>query len=282
MNLAKKKYKHTLNCNIKTIIEKSYSINNNNGILSKAEPKREIFTYDTMTNYNKDGLIIEKQEITTLNDLNEIVNTFIFEYLNNKISKEYNYSKDGNIKESIFYFYNNNKLKSKNIYDNNKLKFIEEYEYDKQDLLLKLTKYNNHNKIIHTRRFSYDKNKNLILEELYNSRNKKQGQYEYKYFIKKEQLEKQYFYNSQLLKTEIILFDASYNDIKIIKHIDHINPYGVTITSFDSKGNILEEKSDDNFIKYEYSFDQKCNWVKRIEFNNQIPKLIVERDIIYF
>lgn len=48
------------------------------------------------------------------------------------------------------------------------------------------------------------------------------------------------------------------------------------IKYYDGKGTFLEERN------YEYKFDDKGNWVERIEYINQFPKGFLEREITYY
>ena len=57
---------------------------------------------------------------------------------------------------------------------------------------------------------------------------------------------------------------------------------------YDDKGNEIERnlyKSDGSLdvkCTYKYEYDEKYNWIKKIEYRNRIPKFILEREIEYY
>lgn len=61
-----------------------------------------------------------------------------------------------------------------------------------------------------------------------------------------------------------------------------------TIITYDDKGNehtIKVFKADNTFLEekeYTYKYDEKGNWIQRVEYINKFPKLILEREIIYY
>ena len=58
--------------------------------------------------------------------------------------------------------------------------------------------------------------------------------------------------------------------------------------SLDDKGSIVESNIfiSDGSLDYKssdkYQLDENNNWIKRIEYNNEIPKYITERTIEYY
>lgn len=61
-----------------------------------------------------------------------------------------------------------------------------------------------------------------------------------------------------------------------------------TIITYDNKGNELNIKNFDgnnNFQderEYTYLYDEKGNWIQRIEYVNKFPRLLMEREITYY
>ncbi len=51
---------------------------------------------------------------------------------------------------------------------------------------------------------------------------------------------------------------------------------------YDGKGNLLKINVDDDVCEFKYEFDINENWIKRVEYKNELPKYIVLRDIEYY
>ena len=73
----------------------------------------------------------------------------------------------------------------------------------------------------------------------------------------------------------IILFLYLYfrisNSGQIYKKRNEIN-----VRNFDENGNFVDERN------YKYQYDEKGNWVERIEYVNDFPKVLIEREFIYY
>jgi hypothetical protein len=90
-------------------------------------------------------------------------------------------------------------------------------------------------------------------------------------------------------------FDEKGNLIEEKMYSNEDTPNSRVIFKYDEKGNVVEEKKTcyisgcydliidgNDFITYQYEFDKKGNWIKRIEFRHQTPFRIVEREIVYY
>jgi len=54
-------------------------------------------------------------------------------------------------------------------------------------------------------------------------------------------------------------------------------------TIYDSYGNILEREINRNeYINYVYEYDKEGNWIEKIEYKENIPQLVTQREITYF
>ena len=71
-----------------------------------------------------------------------------------------------------------------------------------------------------------------------------------------------YVNKDNLLNKYSYLYDKNGNVIELIKH--------------DGDGNLVFH------LKYELEFDEKNNWIRRIEYNENVAEFIIERDITYY
>ena len=68
--------------------------------------------------------------------------------------------------------------------------------------------------------------------------------------------------------------------------IEEIDFFKVTTYKYDDNKNIVEIrekwKSEEKIKRFNYSYDYKLNWTKKVIFENGQPKKIIEREIAYF
>ena len=109
----------------------------------------------------------------------------------------------------------------------------------------------------------YDKKGNNIETNSYNS----DGSLGFKYIYK---------YDEKGNKIEVNIYDSDGN----------LNFRW--IYKYDEKGNMIEDNKywfDANLadvITYKYEFDKKDNWIKKIEYRDNHPETITEREIEYY
>lgn len=141
-----------------------------------------------------------------------------------------------------------------------------------------------------TNKFIYNKN-DLIVESIYyNSEGKEEGKIKNKYDEKNNLIELIYIdkdneashhkrtfkFNSKNFNTEINEFD--WEGSLEMKYI----------YDYDSHGNVIEDykyKSDGSLYEkrtYEYSFDEKGNWIKKVITKNDKPEFVIFREIEYY
>ena len=68
--------------------------------------------------------------------------------------------------------------------------------------------------------------------------------------------------NGDLKRKQVIKYDNKGNEINV--------------RNFDENGNFVDERN------YKYQYDEKGNWVERIEYVNDFPKVLIEREFIYY
>ena len=68
--------------------------------------------------------------------------------------------------------------------------------------------------------------------------------------------------NGDLKRKQVIKYDNKGNEINV--------------RNFDENGNFIDERN------YKYQYDEKGNWVERIEYINDFPKALIEREFIYY
>jgi len=84
-------------------------------------------------------------------------------------------------------------------------------------------------------------------------------------------------------------YDVKGNNIEIVI-LDCVNGAmnRKTIQKFDDKGNIIEENNynADGRLMYKYiykfDYDKKGNWIKKIDYKNEVPEYITIREIEYY
>ena len=144
------------------------------------------------------------------------------------------------------------------------------------------------NIVLEKRTFEYNSIGNLITETSFASDNKIRGVTKYKYDNLQRIVEYNYYDNNGNLDWSR---KCNYDDNN--KLLESISIYSKENTrkkeyKYDDYGNINEESeynSDGSLEQrtvFEYYYDKNNNWTKKITYKNEVPKFIVEREIIYF
>jgi hypothetical protein len=130
---------------------------------------------------------------------------------------------------------------------------------------------------------------NRIETNYYSANGSFDGKYINKYDDKDNRIEaNNYSANGSLDHKYIMKYDAKGNQIEANYYKADGSLDLKYIMKYDAKGNQIEEnyyKADgslDYKETYQYKFDGKGNWIKRITFKNQIPKSIYEREYEYY
>ncbi len=185
---------------------------------------------------------------------------------------EFSYNINGDkISES---FYLKGKELSRSIYDyNDKKQVIRKSEYGKTGELTSRTLYeydelkniktetikNRNGVVVRTIRYTYDVNGNIIEELIINDDYTQKTIYKYDYWGREisYELDNPTWYSSYM---------SEYNDFNDLKLQENVTRSGY-----------IGERTT-----YEYTYDKNNNWIQRIEYKNDIAKMITIRVITYF
>ncbi len=108
----------------------------------------------------------------------------------------------------------------------------------------------------------YDSKGNKIEEKIIEM-NSLQNVWRYEYDKNNQVIaERVYDNEDNILNKYSYVFDENGNEIELIKH--------------DGDGNLVFH------LKYELEFDDKNNWIRRIEYNENVAEFIIERNITYY
>lgn len=196
----------------------------------------------------------------------------------------------------IITFYNlkGNRIEKKqyNLGNDVILKFS--YHYDNKELLTKWEVYDvdeelNKNKLIHQYTYKYD-NDFLVETIWYNTNEDKSQKWVYKNNKKGQQIEEKICdIQGECSWTSTFEYDNKGNFIQKDSYKEEVL-YERKIIKYDDNNNILEKKQyyivDENLnTKYSYKYtkyDSNSNWIQQIEYENDKPQKIVEREIEYY
>lgn len=167
------------------------------------------------------------------------------------------------------------------------------YIYDNWNRIKEITEQYIDGRIIEKMVYDYESSNDYVIENTYN----KEGQNTYKRHLKFKDgnnieikmYEYEYYannfnYNGKY-KSE---FNEDGNKIETLSY-DFRNSLDFQwIYKYDNRQNIIEtryinfERSLDITTKFDYQFDSSGNWIRRIEFTDNVPSFIVEREIEYY
>lgn len=148
--------------------------------------------------------------------------------------------------------------------------------------------FNKHGNIIEY--YWFASNGNILLKDTYKY-NRKRNIVEQGGSFKKKFT---YEYDEKGNKTKEIICDFDGGLICTITYVFDEKGNKTERSVYDSKGNLErkytyryeeqgKELSDNKRnIFYRYNYDQKGNWIEKIEYKNDVPKVIIEREIEYY
>jgi hypothetical protein len=172
--------------------------------------------------------------------------------------------------------------------DNNLLsKFID--NCDENGNKIESNLYDTDNNLINRQTYKYDDKGNEIEHNEYNSKNILILKHIYKYDVEGNQIESSaYTPVGNFENKNINKYDDKRNRIETNSY----NAEGIIESKgtwkYDEKNNPIEENwynqqgiLNSKYI-YNYVYDQKGNWLKKMEFEKDIPKRIIIKEIMYF
>ncbi len=239
--------------------------------------KKTVYKYNTLNKieevntYNSAGKLDKKTKYTYDENGNQIAKT---EYDSDGIliSKEvYEYYENGNQKE-VQYINSHGEEDEKTIFKNDsKNNLIDLSSYDLTGNLIKrmVSEYNDQGDLIEVKHFNSDKKieQRIVLDFDDNSNHAKLKVYysagdstiitDY-YFISD-------FYYKQMKNGDFSLFNLGNEERDVSKILIKFVNDGIEVQA-----------------TYDYKYDKRGNWIERIEYENNVPREFVEREITYY
>jgi len=260
--------KENLKGNVKSLRQVSFYAVEKFGAITKGKRGGEslIESNDFHNKYNEKGFLIERNsyldgtlyliEIYTYDDNDNNIEVFqsTSEGENGKVI--YNYDDKGNLIEENSY-YPDDSLKASYKYTN---------KYDNNDNLIEQNTYLSNGSLSWREIYTYDKNGKLIENNKYQS-------------------------NGSFDNKDTFKYDNNGYLIEITRYLPDSSLYYKDRYIYDEKGNPIERNydrpSDGKFTTsfkdtYQYDYDEKNNWIKKVHFKDKIPKHIIEREIKYY
>lgn len=205
------------------------------------------------------------------------------------------------------------KITEENLYDSDGgLLHKDEYKYDMKGIIIEINRYDSDGSLFEKTLSKNDEKGNLVESNIYDSDGNlsskivfkcdKEGKInEYNIYDSDGNLEQKYLikYDKEGNQVELNLYDSDGshstknkydekgNQVEMIVYRSDGSFSYNNLYKYDKKGNLTENISVDKLdqkweYKYEYEFDNKGNWIKKIEFLNNMPRVIIEREIEYF
>ena len=303
---------------VKTIRRTPYKAVEKYGEVTKGEIDRGWFTDYSYRIFNEKGNLIENQDFYSSG---ELMDKTIYKYDNfNKIEEEIVSGSDGDIKKKITFRYDEkaNLIRKTEYKPDGSLIVKENYKYNERDKVIEVQdinsegvpadrwiyKYNNKGKRIEANRYKpdgnlyekiiydYDNEGNIVEVNRFGENGNLEGRIYYVYDNKNDLIEAEsYDSNGELEAKLFYKFISKFNPKKFNKYVNMLAMESdVTIYEVLIFGRIgieelqlfIADESLDINGKYEYEFDKQDNWIKRIEFEDDSAKFVVEREITYY
>ncbi|WP_341199823.1 hypothetical protein [Croceibacter atlanticus] len=269
---CKQEYKNdldTLNItnSVKSIKELSFTVKNDFGKISKAEPTEYYNEHNSsysnkIISFNKNGYVIKKSFFDDQGSIKE-VEKFSLDETNRKIKFE-QYGNEGNRTALNLHNYQNDSEVPKSIenYDRNgELEFIWKFRYNEN--LNEIERYVEYpDGQVPQRWFTTynDRGKTKSITEIRDS---------------SEGFKEILYYND----TDLLIKKKNYFEQE---------PQYVWIYTYDENDNIssCKKKSQGSneieYMDYKYTYDDENNWIEKVVYINEIPKFIIEREYQYY
>jgi len=247
--------------NVKSIKETSYKEVEKFGEIVREKDRSKFWEYNFYYIFNKRGNKLIQKEYGGL------LSSYESEYT-------FKYNRKGNI------------IKCNGLVDSDFLrvpnKFYKIFKYDNNNNIIsegEYTKYNH--KLSNKYIYKYDNNNNLIEKNYYKSDGSLENKSKYKYNDKGQEIEENYYKSDGNLQEKYI---SKYNDEGYIIQKNTYKPDGslshAGTYKYDNRWNMINDSIFSYTYKYEY--DKNGNWISKIEFDNNVKKHIIIRELEYF
>jgi hypothetical protein len=169
-------------------------------------------------------------------------------------------------------------------------------KYDNKGTIIEMNEFNSNGNLETKSTYNYNQSGNLIeeIKEIKDNNEVKICRYTYKYDLNGNIAEERIIFDdSPQIKVvptiRLYKYDIRGNKIEV-SHIDFKTSDIIhkKISKYDDKNNLIEESTYDrkgsliDSYSYIYNYDSYDNWVKKIEFKNNIPKFITFQVFEYF
>jgi hypothetical protein len=182
---------------------------------------------------------------------------------------------------------NGNKIEERTFHADDKQNTNTVFLNDKQGNCIESTWYKYDGTLISKEKLTYDENKNRIEKRNYKSSGEQERFYIFKYDNSGNKIEERnHDAQGQLIYRHVYKYDKKGRKIDELGFLEpnQVLDYSTTIF-YDIHGNISKEINSGNRnyqMEFRYEYDRRNNWIRKIEYRNNEPELILERTIEYF
>jgi len=162
------------------------------------------------------------------------------------------------------------------------------YKFDDKGNIIEENTYTNGSAEGRLVTYKYDEKDNLIEAKVYTTDSILHWKTTFKYDDKGNKIEKNmYSYDGSLSGKEIYKYDDRGHRIETSNSYQDGILHWKNTYKYDDNDNLIEETylSDNGSSSqkiYKYEYDEKNNWIRQIQFRNDIPQYIIEREIAYY
>lgn len=248
---------------VKSVRTTHYSVTNKFGNVEKGERFSESWDRDTYIIFDENSNILQKTYF--LND-GSVEYQIINEYDNKGKKIKYSFYDRGELSEFFMYKYDVNGylIESDRYTPATGLIWKVKHKYSKKGWLIVEERYGKNGNLIYAWHYKLDKKGNRIEEKSTHYPDEETYLQTFSYDKKSKQTERVDFLSDGRMDQKFVY---EYNES------GHISRE----TKYHSDGSIEGE------IKtFEYQLDNQGNWIHKVQFNNNLPYLITEREIQYY
>lgn len=282
--------KNALKGHVLTLKENSYKAIEKFGKVQEGERARKsMLGFDYTKKFNKAGAMVEYCEFES--NLGTLVykNSMVYNG-NNQATQQRSYSANEklNLKSSYTYNDHGNVIEIAVYTANDKLSARYTYKCDADGQVLAEAGYRADGSLNWKKKYEYNRRGQVIEMFRDDSDNHFDRTYIYIY-NNKHQLKEEILKDADHIfdKRYVYTYDKKGRRILEESYNSSAKLYSRLQYRYDGRGNKTEmnemyagEKSIGRY-SYTYDYDRKGNWIRRIEYYNDIPKYIVTRDIVY-
>lgn len=213
-----------------------------------------------------------------------------YDSLSNEIEKKWDFEPNH---KYIYKYDNNNSLIEKSCYTiNDSLYFRQIYKYDENGNVIENSCYDADGGLDYkyTYTYKFDDEGNMIVKNRYNEKGVMDFKYKHDYDnAGNEIVTSSYNADGGLDYTDTNSYDNAGNKTVVCHYNYKDSLVYIDTNYYDAKHNLIESKRfnksgslKDNKHSYEFEFDKKGNWTRKIVFKDNLPTIFHERIIDYY